>query len=133
VHERWKFLASSSLASVVGISWLLLREGAPASAWASIEMIGMALCAGIGLFAFGRRYPKKWPAAVALVGAAPMAQNVLLNFPLSMELVIHFGAAYLMFIAGSVAAVVAAVLILASRPPPPPADHEVVARARVVR
>ena len=133
MHERWKWLAGCALASVAGMSWLLLRFGAPASAWASIEMIGMVLCGAIALVALVRGYPKKWPAGIALVCAAPMAQNVLLDFPLTMELMLNFGVAYLLFVAGAVGAVAAALFILASRPPPPSSHDEVVARARVVR
>lgn len=132
MRQRWEWLAGSSLVALAGISWMWIRFGAPASAWASIEIIGMILCAGIGLGTSLRGYPKKWPAGLALACAAPMAQNILLAFPTTMELMLHLGVAYLLFLAGAVGAVAASIAILVMRPPPPPGD-EVVARARVVR
>jgi hypothetical protein len=132
VRQRWEWLAGCSLVSLAGISWLWARFGAPASAWASIEIIGMILCAGIGLGTALRGYPKKWPAGVALACAVPMAQNILIAFPTTMELMLHLGVPYLLFLAGAVGAVATAIAILVMRPPPPPSD-EIVARARAMR
>jgi len=132
VRQRWEWLAGSSLVSLVGIFWLFARYGAPASAWASVEIIGMILCGAVALVAALRSYARKWPAGVALVCAAPMAQNILLSFPTTMELMLHLGVPYLMLLVGSIGAAAAATAILAMRPPPPPTD-EIVARARVVR
>jgi hypothetical protein len=132
VRQRWEWLAGTSLVSLVGIAGMWMKFGWPASAWASIEVIGMILCTIIGVVAAARTYPRKWPAAVALICAAPMAQNILISFPLTMELVLHLGVTYLLFLGGAVGAVVVAVAILVMRPPVAPTD-EIVARARAMR
>jgi hypothetical protein len=134
VPQRWEWLAGCSLVSLVGIGWLLARVGAPASAWAAIEMAGMVLCAIAGIGAFARGAAKKWPAGVALVCAIPMAQNLLLSFPTTMELVLRNGVPYLLFLLGAVGAVAAAVAIFVMRPPVAPSDEIVmIAKARAMR
>jgi hypothetical protein len=132
VRQRWEWLAVSSVVSVAGLVALWIKYGAPASAWASVENIGMVLCAIVAVIALFKSYPKKWPAGVALVCAAPMAQNILLSFPTTMQLVLHLGVSFLLLLAGAIGAVASAVAILVMRPPAPPSD-EIVARARIVR
>jgi hypothetical protein len=132
VRQSWEWLAGCSVVSIVGISWLLIRFGAPASAWASIEILGMVLCAIVAVAATVKRTTKKWPAGVALVCAAPVAQNILLGFPSTMELMLHLGVPFLLFLAGAIGAVATSIKILVMKPPVPPSD-EIVARARVVR
>jgi hypothetical protein len=132
VRQRWEWLAGCSLVALVGIAWLFARLGAPASVWASIEIVGMILCAVVGLVTALASYPKKWPAGVALACAAPMAQNLLLGFPTTMELMLHVGVPYLLFLGGAIGAVAAAIAILVMQPPARPTD-EIIARARVVR
>ena len=133
MRERWQWLFGCAVVSLVGVAWLCARLGLPADAWASVEQTGMILCAAIALTAAIARYPKKWPAAVALLCAAPTAQNLVLDFPSTMQIIIYFGAPYLCYVAGAIGATAAAIAILAMRPPAPPSEDEVVARARVVR
>lgn len=118
--------------SLVGLAWLFARLGIPPTAWAQLELVGMILCAVTGLGAAITRYPRKWPAGVALVCAAPLAQNILLSFPSTMEMMLHLGVPYLLFLGGAIGAVAASIAILVMRPPAPPSD-EVVAKARFVR
>ncbi len=132
MQQRWEWLAGCSLVSIAGLIGLWVKFGAPASAWATIENVGMVLCAIVALAARLTDTTKKWPAGVALVCAAPMAQNILVFFPTTMQLVLHLGVTFLLFLAGAIGAVAAAVAILVMRPPAAPSD-EVVARARVVR
>lgn len=132
MRERWQWLFGCAAVAFIGVLWLCIKYGLPADAWASVEQIGMLLCAITGLVAALVKYPKKWPAAVALLCAAPTAQNLLLEFPSTMELIIFIGFPYLLHVAGAVGAVAASIATLAMRPPEPPAD-EVVARARIVR
>jgi hypothetical protein len=92
----------------------------------------MILCAGAGLGAAIKSYPRKWPAGVALACALPLAQNILLSFPSTMELVLHLGVPYLLFLGGAIGAVASSIAILAMRPPAPPSDG-IIAKARIVR
>jgi hypothetical protein len=128
VRQPWQWLAGCSLVSLAGIAWLIARVGAPASAWGAIEMLGMVASAGIGIAAALASHAKKWPAAVALACALPMAQNIVLAFPTTMELMLHLGVPYLMFLLGAIGAVAASIAALVMRPPRPEED-EVVARA----
>jgi len=132
VRKPWERLAGYSLVSTIGITWLSIRYGLPEGGWAWIEIAGMVLSSALALGAAVRSYAKKWPAVVALVCAAPAAQNLLVDFPMTMELAIRLGMAYVLFLAGAIATVVGSVVILVMRPPPPPSD-EVIARARLVR
>ena len=132
MRQRWEWLAGCSLVSLVGIAWLFARLGAPASAWAALELVGMIGCAVTGLVAALASYGKKWPAGVALACALPMAQNIVLAFPSTMELMLHLGVPFLLYLAGAIGAVAASIAILARKPPVAPSD-EVIARARVVR
>lgn len=132
MRQRWEWLAGCSLVSLVGLAWLFARLGIPPTAWAQLELVGMILCAVAGLGAAITRYPRKWPAGVALVCALPLAQNILLSFPSTMELMLHLGVPYLLFQGGAIGAVAASIAILVMRPPAPPSD-EVVAKARFVR
>ena len=132
MRERWQWLFGCAIVSLVGIAWLLSQLGAPASVWGGVERIGMIACAITGLAAAVADYPRKWPAAVALLCAAPTAQNLLFSFPSTMQLMIHLGVSFLLYVAGAIGAVAVSIAVLVMRPPAPPAD-EVVARARVVR
>lgn len=132
MRERWQWLFGCAILSLVGVAWLCVKFGLPASAWASVEQIGMILCAITALAAALADYPKKWPAAVALLCAAPTAQNLLLDFPSTMQLIIFIGFSYLFHVAGAIGAVAVAIATLVRRPPAPPSD-EIIARARVVR
>lgn len=132
MRHRWTWLAVCSVISVIGLIALWIEYGGPASAWATIENAGMVLCAIVGTAAMLAGHGKKWPAGVALVCAAPMAQNILLNFPITMELILHLGVPFLLFLAGAIGAVASSIAILVARPPSSSED-EVVARARVVR
>jgi hypothetical protein len=132
VRQRWEWLAVCSVISLAGLVAFWVKFGGPASAWASVEHIGMILCTIVALIALFARYPKKWPAGVALVCAAPMAQNIVLGFPTTMQWILHLGVSYLLFLAGAIGAVASSVAILVMKPPPASSD-EIVARARVVR
>lgn len=133
MRERWQWLFGCAVVSLVGVAWLCARLGLPADVWATVEQVGMILCAITALVAALLRYPKKWPAAVALLCAAPTAQNLVLAFPSTMQAIIYFGMPYLCYVAGSIGAAAAAIAILVMRPPAPPGEDDIVARARVVR
>jgi hypothetical protein len=133
VRERWQWLFGSATVSLVGVAWLCARLGLPADVWATFGQVGMILCAITALAAALTSYPKKWPAAVALLCAAPTAQNIVLAFPSTMQAIIYFGMPYLCYVAGAIGAAAAALAILVMRPPAPPADDDIVARARIVR
>ncbi|HWO23452.1 MAG TPA: hypothetical protein VNO30_32145 [Kofleriaceae bacterium] len=128
MRQRWEWLVACSVVSLVGIGWLLARIGAPADAWPAIEIAGMVLCAVVAIAAHLRGAAKKWPAAVALACALPMAQNLVLSFPLTMELMLRSGVPYLLFLVGAVGAVAAAIAILVARPPLEASD-QIVAKA----
>jgi hypothetical protein len=128
VRQRWEWLAGCSLVSLVGIAWLLARIGAPETAWGWIEIAGMVLCAGAGVAARIASSSKKWPAGVALACALPAAQNILLAFPTTMELMLHYGVPFMLFLAGAIGAAAAAIVTLVMQPPVEISD-EVVAKA----
>lgn len=132
MQQRWEWLAICSVVSIAGLVAFWVKFGGPVGAWASVEHAGMILCTIVALIAMFRRYPRKWPAGVALVCAAPMAQNILLGFPTTMQLVLHLGVSFMLFLVGAIGAVASAVAILVMKPPPAASD-EVVAKARVVR
>ena len=128
MRQRWEWLVACSVISLVGIGWLLVRAGAPAGAWPAIEIAGMVLCAALAIAAHVRGAAQKWPAAVALACALPMAQNIVLSFPLTMELMLRSGVPYLLFLVGAIGAVAAAVAVLVARPPAAASD-QIVAKA----
>lgn len=128
MRQRWEWLVACSVISLAGIGWLLARVGAPAGAWPAIEIAGMVLCAIVAIAAQLRGAAKKWPAGVALACALPMAQNIVLSFPLTMELVLRSGVPYLLFLVGAIGAAAAAVAILVARPPVASSD-QIVAKA----
>jgi hypothetical protein len=131
VRERWVRLLGCSVLAILGIVWLSDQPGLPTSAWASIECIGIALCALVSAWALATEHRTKWPAAVALVCAAPMTQNFLLDVSSTRQLVSGLGLPYLVLLLATLAVVVFAVAILVL-PLPPPADASV-SRARIVR
>src|SRR5207249_804045 len=70
--KRWRWLFWSALMSLVGVSWLAKDYGISLWGWMNVQLVGMIGASGFAFFALATRARVKWPAAAALVCAAPM-------------------------------------------------------------
>jgi hypothetical protein len=131
--KRWSILFWSALSSLVGMSWLARSFGVPLSALVSAALLGMIGACTVAFFAMIRKVPYKWPAAVALVLAGPMALEFIRTLPQIPDILHYFGFSFpfLLVLAGTAVTVVSAIVILAAQPPTPPPPPQVPS-ARVV-
>ena len=127
--SRWNALAAAAGITLLGDLWLISRWGL-LQVGMVLQLVGVALSAGISLWAARRDYRKTWPAAVALVCAAPLLQ-AMMKIGVNLIVVIQYvGLAALGMMVGSLASVVIALTILLGRMPPPPDER--IARARIL-
>jgi Na+-transporting NADH:ubiquinone oxidoreductase subunit NqrB len=70
MRSRWRFLFCCSLATLIGVTWLFGGFSA------SLPLLGLTATAGVAFAAMVSNTRMRWPAALALVGAAPMGQAV---------------------------------------------------------
>ena len=126
IQNRWLRLALGTMCSLVGLIWAAVAYGSPELLWLfGIQIAGLVAAMVIALGAAVRRTPQRWPAAVALICAAPMAQIVLRRGVIRAVLELDRISAFV--VVGSVLTVIAALIILVAKPPPEAADR--VARA----
>jgi hypothetical protein len=115
VVKRWGRLAFSTALSLAGLAWFCVTFGVQLP----LQLAGLVVATIVAVVARARRSERRWPAAIALVCAAPMAQLVLRPEGLWTMLVFHGSTA--LVLVGSAATVVTALIILfAARPPPTP-------------
>lgn len=124
---RWLLLAISTLITWLAlVHWLVTSPGAR---WLELPILGLGLAAavaGVMLIAGSRR---RWPAALVVLGVAPMMQVTLTTHTVRFAVVIGGATAVIVF--GTLATGLAAVAVLVAKPPPPP--PEPIARAMAVR
>ena len=131
MKRRWAILFWASLSSLIGMSWLTASTGQ--SLWETLHfaLVSMIVANVVAFIAMRRAIPAKWPALVAVCGAAPMTFQTIRIWPYVVALVTYFGPSAVLLFAGTIATAIVAVWILLSplaRPPAPPP----VAPARVV-
>lgn len=138
MRRRWSALFCSSLAALIGYLWLTLRaisiyEHSRGQEIRLLDMLDvgvLGLTATVALAVAGMitRTRKRWPAALALVGASPiafaMARSVLL-----LPLVAYLGVSIVLALAGTLATIASALYLLFASLPPAPDDP--IPRARI--
>jgi len=130
VKPRWTTLFYCALSALVGVAWLAQKFEMSLLSWLNVQLVGMIGASIVAFFAMIRNVDQKWPAAVALVCAAPMGIATLQFLPNLGGLLQFIGGAGLLFIGGAIATIAVAIGILAM--PAPPRREDPLARARVV-
>jgi hypothetical protein len=115
----------------VGLSWLARSFGISLTALVGISLIGMVAASAVAFFAMIKDIRQKWPAAVVLVCAGPMALDVLRSLPDVVVAIRYLGISFGVSVAGTIATVGMAISIVA-KPIPDPPPSPPVAPARVV-
>jgi len=77
LQKRWMGLAFSTMLSLAGMLWSALRYGPEVLTQEIVLVAGLVIATGVALVALGRRSQSRWPAAVVLICAAPIAQPML--------------------------------------------------------
>ena len=130
MRRRWEWLIASSIVTLVGMAWTAARLDMSIQIWGGVKLGGMVICAGLAIWAAIARFPRKWPAAVALVCAAPLLLDIVRLLPSVAFMLRWFGLAGVMMLLGAIAVGTVSIVILGAKPPPPAVDR--IARARVV-
>lgn len=131
MRTRWRLLFWCSLGALIGVAWLAKDFHMSLRSWANLQLIGMIAACGFAFGAMVKDTRERWPAAAALVCAAPMGQQWYRVFFVLPDVLRFLGLPGLMMIAGSVGTLGVALYILAVRPPPAPEDP--IPRARSAR
>lgn len=125
VQERWLKLAFSTMFSIAGLVWTMTRYADLAALGAYVlQVLGLLAGTGVAIGAMVRRTTRRWPAAVVLVCAAPMAQLVL-RFDM-LRAALHFLAPVVMLALGSIGTLAVGLIILVT---PQPTPRDPIARA----
>lgn len=128
---RWTILFYSTLAALIGMSWIAHSLNISLLSLITMSLLGMLLGCGVAFFAMIRDVHDKWPAAIILICAGPMALDVLKWIGDLAVFVRYVGPSILLVAGGAVGTAVASVSILVLKPPTPPRQPPV-APARVV-
>lgn len=128
MKTRWHFLAGSSLAALVGTAWLADRFGMPLLSWVSVWLVGLCGSATIATWAAVIDLRARWPAAIALICAAPAGQLLMRELPDAGGILRQLGAPFLMVFLGILGTIGGALAILLGKVPP--RDALAPARAR---
>ena len=129
MRNRWRKLFCCSLTALIGNAWLAKSFHSSWELWLNVQILGMIAATG---FAFGGVVTdtrKRWPAAAALVCAAPMGQALYSAITMLPSLLRFTGVPGLLMIAGSASAICIAIYILATPPPPVPVERIPTARS----
>jgi hypothetical protein len=122
IQRRWLRLAFGTLCSLLGVFWEAMRYRELDIVWLlAIQIGGLAIGCGIAMVAVVKRTPRRWPAAVVLVCAAPMAQLVLR--PVVISALYRLDQASMLMVLGSIITVIGALIILFAKPPPAAGDR----------
>ena len=133
MRTRWRLLFWCSLGALIGVAWLAQSFQMSLWSWMNLQLIGLIAASGFAFGAMVKDTRVRWPAAAALVGAAPMGQDLYHAFFVLPDFVRIAGVPGLVMIAGSAGTIGVAIYILAVRPPPLPDEripHARSARAR---
>jgi hypothetical protein len=129
MRTRWRTLFACALLSLIGVAWLAQRFDASWSSWLNVQLAGQIGACLIGLLGAVTNTRARWPAALALICAAPMAHAMLIAGASIPELIRYTGAAGVLMVGGSCATVAVAIFVLVSAPPPIPVERIPPARA----
>lgn len=124
MRARWRCLFCCSLGTLVGVTWLASNFQSPPSQWFNLPVLGLILAAGIAFAGMATDTRKRWPAAAALLCAAPMGQGFyqsLSALPLFLRYAEIPG---LLMFGGMIGTIASAGYVLAV-PPPPPTDDRI--------
>jgi hypothetical protein len=133
MRTRWRLLFWCSLGTLIGVAWLAKSFEMSLWSWVNLQMIGLIVASGFAFGAMVKDMRVRWPAAAALVCAAPMGQGLYRVFFMLPSFVRLTGLPGLVMIAGSAGTIVIAIYILAVRPPPPPDERIPHARSAYAR
>ena len=112
-----------ALGALIGFAWLAQRFDSSWSRWLNVQLAGMIIACGIAFLAAATQTRQRWPAAIALGCALPMAWAVLARGISVHDLVEYLGAPGALMIGGSAATVAAALYVLCAPPPAIPVDR----------
>jgi hypothetical protein len=128
MRARWRFLFGSSLATLIGTSWVWREVGVAAAVWRNGYCLGMIAAAAVALGALATRTRQRWPALVVLVAATPMALAMVASAGTMPMFIRMVGAPAVLMIAGAAATLIGAAY--AGLVPPCLTLPELVPRAR---
>lgn len=128
---RWTVLFYSTLAALIGMSWIAHTLDISLFSLMTASLLGMLAACVVAFFAMVKNIPEKWPAAIVLVCASPMALDVLKWIGNLAVFVRYVGPSILLVAGGAIGTAVVSISILALKPPAPPREPPV-APARVV-
>jgi uncharacterized membrane protein len=123
MRTRWRILFGCALVALIGFAWLAQRFGSSWSSWLNGQLAGLIVTCVIGFLGAATQTRKRWPAAVALVCAAPMAWAVLVPGISLNDLLEYLGAPGALMIGGSAATIAVALYVLVATPPPIPVER----------
>jgi hypothetical protein len=130
MKRRWAILFWCSLSTLIGLSWMAAQFGASIWGMLNAALVGMIAAAAIAFFAMQNATHAKWPAALVLLCAAPMAIQMLNIGDYVRVLVDFYGISAILLLGGTLATAVAALWILVTPLAAPPEPS--IAPARVV-
>jgi hypothetical protein len=128
MRTRWRNLFCCSLVALIGNAWLAESFHTSWVSWLNVQILGMVAATGFGFGGVVTSTRKRWPAAAALVCAAPMGEALYSALSAMPSILRFIGVAGLTMIAGSVGAIVMAIYILVVAPPLIPEER--IPRAR---
>ena len=131
MKPRWTVLFWCVLATLIGFAWLAARFGLNLTSLMNVGLFGMIAGSILSFIAMTKAMRVKWPAAITLACAGPMALDVLRSLPDLPMFISYIGIPGVLVFGGTIATVTVAVVILAMPIPHPPKDDPVPA-ARVV-
>jgi hypothetical protein len=120
MRRRWRYLFLSSLAATICVAWLII----PASISLAIEFETLGLLATV-IIAFAGMVTstrKRWPAACALLGAAPLGYETVKALPDVLSYFQYLSPLLVLTYVAFLAMIVSACHLLFRPLPPVPAD-----------
>jgi hypothetical protein len=127
MRSRWKWLLACSITALAGMLWFASQRHVRWDAWLGAQLAGLAACVAIGGVVLERDVRVKWPAALALVCASPLADTIHGALSSLLPLISWFGLPIVLIVAGGAGTVALALAILIA-----PATEPRLARARVI-
>lgn len=112
----------------MGVAWLTRNFQTPFSYWLDLPVLGLILTAGVAYAGLMTDTRKRWPAAVALLCAAPMGQGFYQSLSTLPQFLRYAELPGLLMFGGMVGTIASAGYMLVVAPPPLPVDR--IPRAR---
>lgn len=130
MRARWRLLFWIVLGSLIGLSWVAQRMGAPMMGLVNVPFIGMVVAAIVAFGAMVTNTSDRWPAGVVIACWIPMALDMLRAAIVLPYFVHDVGAPAALFLGGAAATFAQALYILLAPPPKPPPEDPI-ARAEL--